>query len=170
MKNRMGTAFIAWAVLLFVACGSMRTTVRYDENANFMNYRTFALVSPREGRRPLFNRNVLDEIKSVLAQKGLAEADRGSADLLVHFYAMVKNRRDFVPPAYRVGRWGRVWAVRPGHVVNYKEGTLVIDMVDRARSELVWEGEGKDILDRTDPSRNLVEAVGKVLESFPPGK
>jgi hypothetical protein len=157
-------------------------SVNYDPQTDFNVYRTFCLVQPQSekqglARHPFFTKEVLNEIKSILEKKGLTEAPgresttgRESADLLVHFYAMVKNQRDFVPPTYRIGRWGRVWAVRPGHVVRYKEGTLVIDMVDRVKKELVWEGEGRGVLDPADPSRNLVEAVGKVLEPFPPKK
>jgi len=173
--NKRSVIVILFLLVLLAACSSMKVAVNYDRQADFKAYRTFCMIPPRADRpgpagRPLFNREVLNEIKTILEKKGLTEvSDRESADLAVHFYAMVQNRRDFVPPAYRVGRWGRVWAVRPGRVVRYKEGTLIIDMEDRAKKELVWEGEGKDILDRTDPSKNLIEAVGKVLESFPPG-
>ena len=108
-------------------------------------------------------------IKPILESKGYAEAaSQQDADLLVVFYAAVQNRRDFVPPTYRTGRWGRVWRTSPGHVVHYKEGTLVIDIVDRKKKELVWQGMGKGVLDRAEPARNLVEAVQKILEEFPP--
>ena len=104
------------SLLLAGACSTMRVSVQVDESADFKAYRTFALVPPKHqapGRRPLFTREVLDEIKAVLVQKGLAEASGPeSADLKIHFYAMVNNRRDFVPPSYRVGRWGRVWRTR----------------------------------------------------------
>jgi hypothetical protein len=168
---------LACAALLAAAlpsCAPVAVTVQYEPAADFAAYKTFFLVPPkteRPGRRPLFTAEVLSEIRSSLEKKGLAEApDRESADLLVHFYAMVKNRRDFVPPAYRVGRWGRVWAVRPGHVVHYKEGTLVVDMVDRARHELVWEGEGRGVLDRSDPGADLAGRVAKILDNYPPAK
>jgi hypothetical protein len=55
-------------------------------------------------------------------------------------------------------------------VVNYREGTLVIDMVDRVKGELVWEGEGRGLLGRADPGENLAVAVREVLAPFPPGK
>jgi hypothetical protein len=170
------TVFASLLALLVAACASMQVSVNYDQQTDFKAFKTFCLVPPRFekkglARNPLFTKEVLNEIKSILEKKGLTEAaDRESSDLLVNFYAMVKNRRDFVLPSYRVGRWGRVWAVRPGHVVRYKEGTLIIDMVDRAKNDLVWEGEGRSVLDRTDPSRNLIDAVGKVLEPFPPSK
>jgi hypothetical protein len=172
--------FFRWivpaAVLLVSACSSMRVAVDYDEKTDFRALKTYVIArsdeaGPVAGRHPLFTAKVLDEIRAELAEKGLTEApDKASADLLVHFYAMTRNRRDFVPPAYRVGRFGRVWRVRPGHVVNYREGTLVIDMVDRAANELVWEGVGRGTLDRRNPAGTLVSAVHKVLEPYPPGR
>lgn len=167
---------VAVVLLLFAACSSMRVSQQYDEKTDFRAYRTFFFKPskadlPGPGRNPLFTKEVLAEVRTVLERKGLTEASGPEeADLLVHFYAMVRNQRDFAPPVYRVGRRGRVWQARPGHPVNYKEGTLVIDMVDRAGDELVWQGVGKGVLDRRDPSSHLVDAVKEVLEPFPPGK
>jgi hypothetical protein len=163
------------ALLLLAACSSMRVAVQYDEKTDFRAYHRFFFSPskanlPGPGRNPLFTTEILSEVRTVLEQKGLSEASGpGEADLMVHFYAMVRNQRDFAPPVYRVGRAGRVWKARPGHAVNYKEGTLVIDMVDRAKDELVWQGVGKGVLDRRDPSSHLVQAVKEVLEPFPPG-
>jgi hypothetical protein len=162
--------------LVLAACSSMRVAVQYDEKTDFRAYHTFFFSPskanlPGPGRNPLFTKEILGEVRTVLEQKGFSEASGpGQADLMVHFYAMVQNRRDFAPPVYRVGRYGRVWKARPGHVVNYKEGTLVIDMVDRTKDELVWEGEGQGVLDRRDPSSHLMDAVKEVLAPFPPGR
>ena len=87
---------------------------------------------------------------------------------MVVFYAQVKNRADWVPPTYHVGRWGRAHRISPGHSVRYKEGTLVIDIVDSKSKELVWRGTGTDVLNRSAPAKDLVAAVEKILEEFPP--
>jgi hypothetical protein len=122
-------------------------------------------------RNPLFTKDVMSQIRPLMEARGYSEAESmESADLLVHFYAYVRNRRDYVPPAYHFGRWGRVRHVRPGHVVHYKTGTLVIDIVDAKAKEIVWQGVGKGILNKYDPSTDLVKAVQEVLEDFPPEK
>lgn len=41
-------------------------------------------------------------------------------------------------------------------------------MVDNKKKELVWQGVGTGVLDRSNPAGNLVESVGKILEKFPP--
>jgi hypothetical protein len=124
---------------------------------------------PAPDRKAFFSREVMQEIRPMLERKGFSEAGSAEqADLLVHFYAVIKNQRDFVPPAYRIGRWGRAHVVRPGRVVGYKEGTLVIDIVDRERKDLVWQGIGSGVLDRREPAKNLIESVDQILEDFPP--
>ncbi len=171
------TVFVCGVCFLsLLACSSVRVVVDYDEATDFGAYRTFQFVHPKHQarggapvRNPVFNRDVMREIKPILESKGFAEApNRDRADLLIVFYAAVQNQRDFVSPSYRIGRWGRVWAVRPGHFVNYKEGTLVIDIVDRKKQDLVWQGVGRGVLDRVNPRKDLIEAVEKILEKFPP--
>lgn len=163
-------------LLMVMGCASVSVTVNYDEAAVFSNYQTFSFVRPKaqqQGRamvrNPLFTKDVMNEIRPLMEAKGFSEAkSREAADMLVVFYAAVHNRRDFVPPTYRVGRWGRGWRTSPGHVVRYKEGTLIIDIVDQKKKELVWQGVGKGVLDRSNPASNLLEAVQKILEKFPP--
>lgn len=166
------------SILFFYSCSTMNVTTNYDEQADFKQFKTFSFAPPKDqSDRPsavhnrLFTKEMLQEIRPIMERKGFQEAAaREDADLLVVFYAMIKNKRDFVPPSYRVGRWGRVWATRPGHVVRYQEGTLVIDVVDQKKQDLVWQGVGKGVLDRSDPAANLVGGVEKVLEKFPPVK
>jgi hypothetical protein len=112
---------------------------------------------------------VLAEIKPIMASKGFTEVQQArKADLLVIFYAHTQDQVDWVPGTYRTGKWGRVWQTSPGHTVRYKTGTLVIDIVDRAEKELVWQGVGEGVLSRNDPGSKFVEAVQKILEEFPP--
>jgi len=171
-------SLILLGIILIVGlmgCASVAVRIDYDESANFGDYSTFRFVRPQrqQGRGTVRNqfltREILQEIKPIMVAKGLTEAaSENDADLLVVFYAMVQNRRSFSPPSYRVGRFGRVWRTRPGHVVNYKEGTLVIDMVDNRAKELVWQGVGTGVLGRSDPAGNFREAVEKILEKYPP--
>ncbi|MBN2031035.1 DUF4136 domain-containing protein [bacterium] len=164
-------------VLILLSCSSVRVMVNYDETVSFSNYRTFRFVSPRRQQNdrpgavtnPLITGDVMREIRPIMESKGFSEAtSEETADLLVVFYAMIQNRSDYVPPTYTVGRWGRVRRTSPGHTIQYREGTLVIDIVDRQKREMIWQGIGRGVLDRNDPAENLVESVQEILESFPP--
>ncbi len=176
--KKVYVSILAALIFSLLSCSSISVAVHYDDQIDFSKYKTFRFKKPGPGKRagaanrmsnPLFNKDVMREIKPIMEEKGFREANEGErADLIVVFYAAVKNRNTFVPPTYRVGRWGRVWRTSPGHVVRYKEGTLVIDIVDREKKELIWEGIGRGVLDRSEPAKNLVESVKKILEKFPP--
>jgi hypothetical protein len=176
MRRKRFVAVASGLVLFLAGCASMRVSVKYDETQDFSQYQSYYPAPPdmQDGeaarmRQALFTQDVLDEIRPIMEAKGFRLAlGAAEADLLIHFFAFVKDRRDFVPPTYRVGRWGRAWVSRPGHVVHYKEGTLGIDLVDREKKELVWQGIGKGILDRQDPKKNLLAGVREVLDEFPP--
>jgi len=177
MKNN-AYVLLFFFILILLGCASVNVTVHYDQATNFGHYQTFYFVKPtpqqKAGagalRNPIFTKEIMDEIKSTMEGKGFVEANtQKDADLWMVFYAFVQQHREYVPPAYRVGRWGhRVWQVKPGQVIRYKEGTLVIDMVDNKNQELVWQGVGTGILDRMNPTENLLEASEKILEKFPP--
>ena len=170
---------VIMSVLIWVAgCSSTRVWVNYDENTDFTGYSTYHFVRPKPDNKPLrqkniqnpyVNRELIQEIRPVMKEKGFEEVTSiEDADLLVHFYAFIKSQSHYQPASYRVGRFGRIWRTRPGHVVNVKEGTLVIDIVDAEKKELVWQGVGKDLLNPRNPAEHLLEAVEQVLSEFPP--
>ncbi|MBN1781310.1 DUF4136 domain-containing protein [bacterium] len=174
MKRLTLITLLIIACLVMTGCSSMHVTVKYDDEVQFSQYQTFRFVKPRHKdsqsvRDPFFTREAMQEIRPLLEEKGFQEAaSMEEADLLIHFYAYVRNQADYVPTTYRRGRWGRVHRASPAHVVHYKTGTLVIDVVDADKKEMVWQGVGKGVLDRFDPSTDLVKAVAEVLKDFPP--
>jgi hypothetical protein len=163
--------------LFILECATVRVSVSYDESVDFSQYQTFYFarskyksVTSSAVRNPLFTQEVFAELRPILAQKGFTEVtDIKVADLVIHFYAFVENRQDYIPPTYRVGRWGHRH-VAPGRVVRYKEGNLVIDVVNRLSQELIWQGIGQGVLDRHNPRRDLIAAASNILVQFPPIK
>lgn len=176
MKTKIFFSIILTAVFLISSCATMRISVNYDKEINFSEYKTYRFVFPKhkqekrgQKNNPIFTKNMMNEIRPIMEAKGYTEAEsQNDADILLHFYTYVKNRKDWVPATYRVGRWGRTWRTSPGHVRHYKEGTLGIDIVDREEKMLIWQGIGTDVLDHHNPQANLVEVVEEILEKYPP--
>lgn len=174
--KRMILVFTAIVLAIqWAGCSSMKVATHYDSTVDFSEYHTYKFVKPKyEGRKngaanSLITKEILLEVRPVMEAKGLVEVDDAKeADILIHFYTFVQNKHHVSPPTYHVGRWGRTWVASPGHVAHYKEGTLGIDIVDREKKELVWQGVGRDVLDRDNPTENFVEAAKKILEDFPP--
>lgn len=55
-------------------------------------------------------------------------------------------------------------------VHEYKEGSLVIDLVDAERKALIWQGVGTSTLKKKSNGREerINEAVSKILAAYPP--
>jgi len=72
---------------------------------------------------------------------------------------------------YRYGMYG-AWSGYPYDIetTNYRQGTLVIDVVDASRRMLVWQGVAEGRITRKaseNPAGAVDAAVSQVLASFP---
>ena len=56
-------------------------------------------------------------------------------------------------------------------VQNYKDGSLIIDIIDAKTQKLIWEGVGNKEIDSPakDPEKAINEAVATIMSNFPPG-
>jgi hypothetical protein len=57
------------------------------------------------------------------------------------------------------------------NVQNYKDGSLIIDIVDAKSKNLIWEGIGNEEIDKPlkDPDTAIPAAVASILAKYPPG-
>jgi hypothetical protein len=123
-------------------------------------------------------------IERELTQKGYTPAPVASAQLVVNFYVIrrmveevsVKSRecymrnRGELPP-------GTNWdsaaiACEESLVSEYQEGTLIIDIYDAAKKELVWHGwkSRKSLpIDSPELPGVVEQATVDILSNFPPG-
>jgi hypothetical protein len=151
--------------------------------AEFTTYRTFAFL-PDGGAKlrsgdvpprlriladPLFHAHLQRAIEQALIKRGFTPADsRDDADILVGYQALVRDRADILPAVYGVGWRGRVYASRPGQVRWYKQGTLVIDLIDSGNGHMIWRGVGVGAMRDLKPGADLHGAVNEIFGDFPP--
>lgn len=156
--------------LLAVASSlGQKVDVEFDESIDFSQFRTFAI---RDGgihsKHPSLNNDVVkkrivNEIEKRLTEKGLTKAS-GQPDLNIRYSLGAANRKevDTYPAGWR-GRGIRRVQIR------YTEGTLVIDLRDRAARTLVWRAVAVE--NKNDPAKiadRLDEMVKKSFDDFPP--
>jgi hypothetical protein len=57
------------------------------------------------------------------------------------------------------------------NVQEYKDGSVIIEVVDAKTKNLLWEGIGNKEIDKPikDPDTKIPLAIQKIMESFPPG-
>ena len=164
------------------ACSSVKVMTAWDKAANFKGYRTYSWITLPPGpeqapaaRDPRVREAVIQTVDSSLAAKGLTRvAVDQSPDLLVNVYGWATSRIDVrsygyvyagVPYAYG----GMYMAAPVGvDVTEYRDGTLLIDLVDAASHKLVWRGTATDTFSPGAEAETVSEAVNKTLAEYPP--
>jgi hypothetical protein len=166
-----------------VMCGcatTPRVHVDRDPAANFAAYRTFAFFEPlsTDGARysTLMTTHLKQATRAQLERLGYVY-DESSPHLRVNFFVRVADRQEVRSSAtpgfhgYRAGLYGG-WSGYPYNLetVNYKAGTLSVDLVAANTGTLVWQGvaEGR-VGDKAlrDPAAAITSAVGEIFKGFP---
>jgi hypothetical protein len=148
---------------------AQKIDIEFDESAVFERYKTFHIVEGQINAKAaalnsdLTRRRIENEIRKRLTEKGLMEVE-SKPDLNVRF-TLGQARRTEVE-TYPAGWRGLgTRAVR----VGYTQGTLVINLRDTSRKELVWRSVAVE--EKNDPmqiSQHLDDMVRKSIEKYPP--
>jgi hypothetical protein len=173
---RVLLAFLAAALLTGIAgCATMSVSTDYDQDVDFSEYETFNWVKQKPRVPPrrridamLLDKRIKDAVEAELSFRGFRRVTGGIPDLLVAYHIGAENKVDVSTFGYRYGPRGR-WVGRHVEVHRYKEGTLILDVVDFDTKQLIWRGTAVGaVYTPSDLERKLLETVGKMLDEFPP--
>jgi hypothetical protein len=167
----------ALPILLLTACSSYNVTYDYDVTASYGRYKTFDYYTSKKGTggtTTLMDKRVRAAVEKELQTKGFAMETKADPDFLVTYYPIVQNRK--VRTNVRVGTG---WGYRPfyggvstSQVRHYKEGTIVIEIVDFKTNQLIWQGAAAGALSGLNTPEDADEVVPKavrdILTKFPP--
>jgi hypothetical protein len=177
------------------ACTSA-VNVEQQANVNFANYRTFDFADTEvktDGdqnpllRSPIAQDRIKQAIAGEMAKRGLREVEN-NPDLLITTHTYVERAERTVYNTYpgpnyaypyAVGYRGAFLPINYGYwytpayysqprTEQYREGTLIIDFIDRHTNNLVWRGSMADPVD--DPARlgsEFSKSAKDILEKFP---
>ena len=138
--------------LTLASCTSIRGYADFDPDADFSSYRSFTMAAPPTeapaalpGYSVLTGKKLNREIAAELSARGLMEVQGEEADLIVAFDLEGEQRtevRSLPGSSMGVSRgwYGVGWYDRDVYTLDYVQGTLIVDVFDRARGELVWHG------------------------------
>jgi len=157
------------AVVIFAGCSTVHIETDYDRQADFSKYKTYRWIPHTKGtgdnplmNDPLIEGHVKSAVNAELAKKGFVKIEEGHPDFLVAYYFTARNRVD-------ITNYYGYWYPQTS-VYRYKEGTLILDIVDREQKQLVWRGWASDVLeDRSRLNEQINDSVRKLLERYPPG-
>ncbi len=140
-------AAFAGIVAMAAACAPAVTVgVNTAPSLQSAAYRTFTwdlpdqfpAGDPRLDNNPFFVRALQNAVHVELSHLGLQEA-RGAADLTVHFHATVRNRVD-VFETDRLAGFDQSSYASNAQMREYEEGTVLVDVAERATKKLIWRG------------------------------
>ena len=163
-----------WFVLIFgalISCSSIHVQSDYDEEVDFTSYKTYLWLRVDKDKKPklknpLIERRVKRAINDELIKKGLEIKKGGKPDLWITFHIGTSNKIDVTRYNYNP------WKPRGGRTMivdRYKEGTLIIDIIDRKQKQLVWRGSATQMIQSGDVGGEAIKkAVTKILSEYPP--
>lgn len=167
-------------VLLTSNCSNqIRIKTDYDREVNLKLYKSYAWLPVKEiesKNNPLVYNELTDKRikKAVEVQfqaKGIQYTPE-NPDLRIHYHIIVDNRSAVRPTAYGY-YYSPYWMRNQYDVYQYREGTLIIDLMDAKNNNLIWRGWGISVLNTNDidlTEADINDAVYKILKEFPPTK
>ena len=166
---------VAVVLLLPALALAQKTSFDFDKSADFSKFKTYALKDGTKVGDPLVDNRIVAGIESELGAKGLKRND-AAPDIVVVYHVAFDKQKDIT--AYNSGyggygyRWGGGWGTTNVRVNEILVGTLVIDVADANKKEVVWRGMGVKEVDTQAKAekrdKNIAGAVKKILANFPP--
>jgi len=179
-------ATLAVAAIALAGCASgPDIRADYDKAADFGKYRTYGFVSQAGTDAGDFKSLATQMLQSAAARemesRGYQRAD--NPDLVINFKGKLEEKTDIesVPAPYYGPGWGyRGWYGAPygmygygGSEVTtrrYNVGTLVMDIVDRDKRQVVFQGGIEDVVTKEmqkNREASINAAVAHIFSRYP---
>lgn len=166
--RRTRLSVLAFLTILPITLCAQKITTEFDEERDFSDYRTFALLNGKiHSKNPSLNNDLVHRkidglIRKRLTERGLTEVP-SQPDLNI-VYSLGSG------PRTQVERYGAGWHGRRV-IYHYTEGTLILNLRDARKHELVWQAIAVE--DKNDPMKiqaALDDMIRKSFEKYPPKK
>lgn len=164
---------------LLAGCSQqVRVYSDYDPDYDLSTYKTFdwgQKINIEEGRNPLHYNELNDKrIKSAVEEEMSLrgyELTSENPDLILHYHIIVENQSVVAtePHGYHYSPY---WMRLETNIYSYKEGTLILDLMDKKTSNLIWRGWAVAVVDQVDPKKvgQLIStAVSQIFKTYPRG-
>lgn len=175
----MKTIKILSLLLLFslASCDAVRINSDYDKTTNFSAYKTYAFYKTGIDKveiSDLDKKRILRSIDAEMTAKGFTKSE--TPDLLINITTkeVEKVNVNQFNAGFGYG-WGfgwnpMFWGGGMNNVSTFDEGTLIIDLIDAAKKELIWQGQGIGHLTQNTDLKddNIKGFVTRILSQYPP--
>jgi hypothetical protein len=173
MKKLLFPIFI---LLVVTSCATIKVTSDFDKTAPFAGYKTYAFTPEALNLNieELNRKRLISATENELSLKGFTKSDK--PDILIDLKITGEQKQTATATSTggyggRYG-WGGGYGTTTVNYDSYVEGTLFIEMVDAAKSQIVWQGRGVATLnpDASAQKResNINNAVKMIFAKYPP--
>lgn len=180
------TALFSTVILLTLAACSSGPQVRSDSvrDTNFSNYKTFGFVeqlaTDKAGYTTIVTQNFKAAISKEMNKAGYQYSEQ-NPDLLVNFNSNIQHRtevRSTPTASFNYGYYNYRRGIYAGFplyttevdTINYKVGTVNIDVIDAKQKQLIWEGIAEGTLKKSDlqrPQQAINKVVNLIMQQYP---
>jgi hypothetical protein len=176
MRNIMMALMLAATT---ASCATMTVSAHIERNIDFSEYVTynwgardnFPVGDPRLDNNQFFRDYLEGAIEKRMTAKGYELTKTGQPDLLLHYHASVNQKVD----VYDADRsHGYYTGTTETSIVEFEQGTLIVDVVDAKTGRLMWRGWAQDsmtgIIDNQPRlEKQVEEGVTKMMALLPRG-
>ena len=173
---------LALGLLAAGGCVGPKVVTDFDPSAEFSAFRTFAFAGMTDRDQggvldnSLLQKRIEEMVGQQLTAKGLRQVGvEDRSELLVDFWVVVKDKQRVESKGMAGGAYGGRYGSGAGYsggTYEYREGTLIVDLAESSKKELVWRATIVGILrDSVEKNSEMVnKGVAKAFEDFPPAK
>ena len=187
VKKMSQFVMLTSAVILLASCASKPVIeTDYDHTIDFSQYTTYGFFNPMGIENPsyssIYGSIFRDAISKEMESRGYKMSD--NPDLMINVSGRLQDKTKVTTTSdpymgggyygYRrgsYGAWGGYGYGTQTHVSNYTEGTVNVDMVDRAMKRMVWEGVAVGRIDEkrtNEESRTNINAgIQEMFAGYP---
>jgi hypothetical protein len=183
-------------VILFLGgCAAVQTYSDADKAVDFNKYHTYAWLQRSDSVQDIFYSNQLVEknIKYYAEQEMASRGyilDNNNPDVLIEYHTMVEKKHQtvsnpvYATPSYPYSPFYGPFGYNTAYPytyyntpyvigynvqeIDYNEGTLVIDIIDRKKNQLIWRGWSVGtVSDEQSLEKELPKDIKKIFKKYP---
>lgn len=163
------------AAVVALGCNTIRGGSDFDSQVDFDAYRSWTFAErvpepvgrPRPGQptSPLDNERIRRAIQAYLESRGIPPSSPETADLEISCYLQFEESVR-ITNGHTVSPYGYTYSYPRARPET--KGTLVIDVIDRKRQQVIWHGYAyKTIYEQKNPDQEVKRAVELILSRYP---
>lgn len=166
-------------VASMMACAASQVGYDYDTSAPLRSYRTYEWLGGEQETtgdkrvdNTLVNARIRTAVEQQLRAKGYRNPTSGTPDFYVAYHVGLKDLMKGASTQHYIGDRAHGTYTTTSDIQPYKEGALLVDILDGATKQLVWRGSAQaEVAAGATPRQRderINEVVKEMFSHFPP--